>query len=52
MDFRYRVRRMLFEGDPVEAIDGLLAEIDKDSVELQHRIKDIWISRIRENVSN
>ena len=42
----------VFEGDPVEAIDGLLAEIDKDSVELQHRIKDIWISRIRENVSN
>ena len=42
----------VFEGDPVEAIDGLLAEIDIDSVELQHRIKDIWISRTRENVSD
>jgi len=42
----------VFEGDPVEAIDGLLAEIDIDSVKLQHRIKDIWISRTRENVSD
>ena len=41
----------VFEGDPVEAIDGLLAEIDIDSVELQHRIKDIWVSRIRKHVS-
>ena len=41
----------VFEGDPVEAIDSLLAEIDIDSVELQHRIKDIWVSRIRKHVS-
>jgi hypothetical protein len=25
-----------FEEDPVEAIDGLLADVDMDSVELQH----------------
>jgi len=31
-----------FEGDPVEAIDGLLSDINIDSVELQHEAKKIW----------
>ncbi|MDK6028836.1 hypothetical protein QPL79_05615 [Ignisphaera sp. 4213-co] len=35
---------IVFEGDPVEVIDGILSEIDMDSVELQHKIKDIWVS--------
>jgi len=41
-----------FEGDPVEAIDGLLAEINMDSVDLQHKIKDLWLKEVAENVSN
>ena len=45
-------KEYVFEGDPVEAIDGLLAEIDIDSVELQHRIKNIWISKVIKNVSD
>ena len=40
-----------FEGDPVEAIDGLLADIDIDSVELQHRIRDLWVLKTAGNVS-
>jgi len=27
-----------FEGNPVEAFDGLLADVDLDSVELQHLV--------------
>ncbi|MEM1582454.1 MAG: hypothetical protein QXK89_08105 [Candidatus Bathyarchaeia archaeon] len=40
-----------FEGDPVEAIDGLLSDINIDSVTLQHKAKKFWISRVFENVS-
>jgi len=39
-----------FEGDPVEAIDGLLSDIDIDSVELQHEIKGIWALKVLKNV--
>jgi len=35
-----------FEGDPVEAIDGVLAGLDVDSVELQHRARELWASRV------
>jgi len=41
---------VFFDGDPVEAIDGVLSDIRLDSVELQHRIKDIWVSKVLENV--
>jgi len=44
-------REVVFEGDPVEAIDGLLWDVNIDSVKLQHKIKEIWISRAAENVS-
>jgi len=37
-----------FEGDPVEAIDGLLSDID--SVELQHEVKKIWAPKVLKNV--
>ncbi|NAZ14090.1 MAG: hypothetical protein GU359_08125 [Desulfurococcales archaeon] len=37
-----------FEGDPIEAIKGILSDVKFDSVELQHMIKDIWISRLPE----
>jgi len=40
-----------FEGDPVEAIDGILADLEIDSVELQHKLKKIWISKVLEDVS-
>ena len=35
-----------FEGDPVKAIEGLLADIDIDSVELQHMIPKLWAEMI------
>ncbi len=41
-----------FEGDPVEAIDGILADVEAGSVELQHRIKELWISLVAKNVSS
>lgn len=41
-----------FEGDPVEAIDGLLSDININSVQLQHIIKKIWVNRTIKNVSD
>jgi len=41
-----------FEGDPVEAIDGLLSDFDVDSVKLQHKIKGLWAFKVVENVSD
>lgn len=43
---------VLFEGDPVEAIEGILSEVDMDSVVLKHEIKDFWTSKVSANVSN
>jgi len=40
-----------FEGDPVKAIEGLLSDIDIDSVELQHEAKKIWALKVLKNVS-
>ncbi len=40
-----------FDGDPVEAIDGLLSDLDVDAVKLQHEIEKIWASRTLKNVS-
>ncbi len=34
-----------FEGDPIEAIEGILSDIDMESVFLQHKIKDLWASK-------
>jgi len=39
-----------FEGDPVESIDGLLSNIDVDSVELQHEAKKIWTLKVLKDV--
>ena len=41
-----------FEGDPVEAIDGLLSDVHLDSVTLQHETKKLWAQRALENVSS
>jgi hypothetical protein len=35
-----------FEGDPVEAIDSILADLDADSVELQHKARVLWASKV------
>jgi len=40
-----------FEGDPVEAIDGMLSDLDVDSVKLQHEAKKIWALKVLKNVS-
>lgn len=34
-----------FEGEPVDAIDGLLSDLDMDSVELQHLAKRLWAEK-------
>jgi len=39
-----------FEGDPVEAIEGLLSDINMDSVELQHEAKKAWMRKGLRNV--
>ena len=41
-----------FEEDPVEAIDGLLEELDIDSVELQHNLSKIWLQGTKNDVSD
>ena len=41
-----------FEKDPVGAIDGLLSDVDIDSVELQHETKTIWTKKVLRNVTN
>jgi len=40
-----------FEGDPVKAIEGLLADVKIDSVELQHLAGKIWVKKVLANVS-
>lgn len=40
-----------FVGDPVEAIEGLLADVELDSVELQHLARKIWIGGVLRDVS-
>lgn len=36
-----------FSGDPVEAIDGLLADVEMDSLTLQHAVKKLWHEKLR-----
>jgi len=40
------------EEDPVEAIEGLLEDLDVDSVELQHNLSKFWLQGSRDEVSN
>jgi hypothetical protein len=42
----------VFRGDPVKAIDGLLADVNLDSVKLQHLVKKMWTSKGHNDVSN
>ena len=39
-----------FEGDPVEAIDGLLSDVELDAVELQHEVNRLWIAKVHDDV--
>ena len=39
-----------FEGDPVKAIDGILAGLNLNSVELQHSVRGTWASKVSRNV--
>ena len=39
-----------FRGDPVKAIEGLLANLDVDSVKLQHMAVDLWLGRSGDHV--
>ncbi len=41
-----------FEGDPVEAIVGLLSGVDIGSVELQHETKKTWSQKVLKNAIN
>lgn len=41
-----------FEGDPVEALVGLLSGVNIDSVELQHRIRDLWVLNLAKDLSS
>ena len=36
-----------FEGNPVKAIEGLLSDLDVDSVELQHLSTEMWAGRMK-----
>lgn len=40
-----------FEEDPVNAIEGLLKDIDMDSVTLQHEIQKVWTKKVLTHVS-
>ena len=42
----------IFEGDPVKAIEGLLKDIDIDSVKLQHETQKLWAKKVLEHVSH
>ena len=41
-----------FEGDPVKAIDGLLKDVNIDSVQLQHETQQLWAKKVLEHVSS
>jgi len=39
-----------FEGDPVTAIEGLLKDVDVDSVTLQHETQKLWTKKVLNHV--
>ena len=39
-----------FEGDPVEAIDGLLSDVELGSVDLQHEAVKLWRTKVMSHV--
>lgn len=47
-----QIEKRQFEGDPIKAIEGLLADVDVNSVELQHLAGKIWVRKVLGNVSH
>jgi hypothetical protein len=41
----------IFEGDPVKAIEGLLKDLNVDSVKLQHETQKVWAKKVLEHAS-
>ena len=41
---------LTFEGDPVEAIEGLLKDVNVDSVTLQHETQKLWAKKVLDHV--
>jgi hypothetical protein len=39
-----------FEGDPVKAIEGLLKDVNMDSVTLQHETQKLWAKKVLDHV--
>ena len=39
-----------FEGDPVKAIEGLLKDVNVDSITLQHEIQKLWAKKVLNHV--
>jgi hypothetical protein len=39
-----------FEGDPVKAIEGLLKDVNVDSVTLQHDVQKVWAKKVLDHV--
>lgn len=47
---RVEKETLRFEADPVDAIDGILADLEVDSVELQHKLKELWADEVLKDV--
>ena len=43
---------IVFEEDPVKAIEGLLKDIEVDSVKLQHETQKVWTKKVLNHVSS
>ncbi len=41
---------MSFEGDPIQAIDGLLSDVKLGSVDLQHKAIELWRTKVMGHV--
>ena len=39
-----------FEGDPIKAIEGLLKDVNVDSITLQHEIQKLWAKKVLDHV--
>ncbi len=40
----------VFEGNPVDAIEGLLKDVKVDSVTLQHEVQKLWAKKVLTHV--
>jgi hypothetical protein len=49
--FQSQAEKKEFEGDPVKAIEGLLADVHVDSVTLQHLAGKMWVRKVLADVS-